>query len=97
MGVFTLEEVKQQIANIKKQLLAENQSYSISPSDGGTSRSVTRVDRAQLIKELNYWTQKYNSLTGASKGKTLPTCTATFGGSSGERPQTEREGWEIPR
>jgi len=68
MSAWTIEEVRAQLANVKAQLLAANQSFSISPSGGGTSRSVTRVDRGQLMKELAMWERKLAALEGRGTG-----------------------------
>ena len=67
-GVFTLEEIDTQIANIKEQLLAPNAGFSISPSDGGAGRSVTRNGREQLNTELTLWMKRRAALTGARRG-----------------------------
>ena len=67
-GVWTLEEIDAQIANIKSQLLAGNASYSVSPSGGGTSRSVTRNERDRLNRELTLWMKRRAGLAGARRG-----------------------------
>ena len=67
-GVWTLEEIDAQIANIKAQLLAPNAGYSVSPNDGGASRSVQRESREALNRELNRWMKRRASFTGATTG-----------------------------
>lgn len=68
-GVWTLEEIDAQIANLKAQLLAPNAGYSVSPSDGGAGRSVTRENRAQINRELTLWMRRRQALAGASTGR----------------------------
>ena len=58
------EFVEEQIAFIQTLLKDPNQSYSISPGDGGASRSVTRYTRAELLKELQMWQQTLAKMEG---------------------------------
>lgn len=92
MSSYTIEECDAAIARRKRLLEAENTSYSMSPADGGTGRSVTRIDRDQLMKELRYFEGVKARLQsgGSSRGK-FRVKTACFGGSVSSR----REGWET--
>lgn len=90
-SVYTLEEIDAAIAKRKRLLESENTSYSMSPADGGTSRSVTRIDRNQLMKELNYYTKLRAKVVGGATTGRFRVKTACFGKHSTNRP----EGWEI--
>ncbi len=92
MSSYTVEECDAAIARRKRLLEAENTSYSLSPSDGGTGRSVTRIDRNQLQKELRYFEKIKARLMGvtANRGK-FRVKTACF-----SAPRSNKgEGWET--
>lgn len=62
---MTEAEVQAHIDHINGLLLNDsNQSYSISPSDGGTSRTVSRYNRKELLNELAMWKTTLRRLKG---------------------------------
>jgi len=89
--VYTVEELDANIERIKRLLSAENTSYSVSPSDGGTGRSVQRIDRDQLQKELIYYSKLKARQTGGATTGRFRVKHATFGGQTNCRT----EGWET--
>jgi hypothetical protein len=68
-SIFTVAECNAQIANILEQLRAPNAGYSIGPSDGGASRSVSRNDREKLNAELTLWHKRLTVASGGSRGQ----------------------------
>jgi len=93
MSSYTVEECEAAIARRKRLLEAENTSYSISPADGGTGRSATRIDRDQLQKELRYFERLLAKLNGVSANRgRFRVKTACF---SGGRSNGRGEGWET--
>ena len=78
-GIWTIERIDAQIANIENQLLTMNASYSISPADGGAGRSVQRNDRDRLNAELTVWMKRRaNLLAAASRRGGFRVKRATF-------------------
>ena len=68
MGVIEKERAREMVTmwvEAEKAVMA-GQSYTITV--GGMSRSVTKANLKEIRDSINYWTKKYNRLSGTTSG-----------------------------